>query len=348
MSEKMRAIAVTEIGKTEIIEVDRPHAGPYEVVIKVKATSLCTVDQRNFLGIVDFGKPFIGGHEVTGEVVEVGDYAGDFKVGDKVVYCGIYCGQCENCKTGNSTQCKNAFSGRKPFDAKATITGGGLAEYLRIPYIQLYHIEDHVKPEWAALVEPLSCCLHSVEKLKINLGDTVVVVGCGIMGMAQIMLCKLKGARVIVSEPQAERRQKALRNGADLAVDPMSEDPVEFVKKHTNGMGAMGVINTTPIAAVWEQAMGMLAPKGKLIAYSSQHPDKPIPISFGKLHSKEYEYIGTVNAGVEDFQRIVRLLNYNMLNVDELIHGTYKFEDCQKAYEDASKPNTYRCVIMQD
>ena len=71
MSEKMRAIAVTEIGKTEIIEVERPHAGPYEVVIKVKATSLCTVDQRNFLGIVDFGKPFIGGHEVTGEVVVV-------------------------------------------------------------------------------------------------------------------------------------------------------------------------------------------------------------------------------------------------------------------------------------
>ena len=128
----------------------------------------------------------------------------------------------------------------------------------------------------------------------------------------------------------------------------MAEDPVEFVKKHTRGRGAKGVINTTPISAVWEQAMAMLAPKGKLIAYSSQHPDNPVPISFGKLHSKEYEYIGTVNAGIEDFQRIVKLLNYNMINVDELIHGTYKFEDCQRAYEDAAKPNTYRCVIVQD
>ena len=348
MSEKMRAIAVTEVGKVEIIEVDKPTIGPYELLIKVKATSLCTVDQRNFLGIVDYGKPFVGGHEVFGVVEEVGDYSGDWKVGDRVVFDGIYCGACEACKTGNSTQCENMGKGRKAFDLQGTIIGGGCAEYVRIPYVNCFHIDEDVKPEWAALCEPLSCCLHGVEKLNIQLGDTVVIIGCGIMGMAQVMLCKLKGARVIVSEPQQERREKALRNGADLGVDPLAEDPVEFVKAHTRGRGATHVINTTPIASVWEQAMGMLAPKGRLIAYSSQHPDKPVPISFGKLHSKEYEYIGTVNAGIEDFARIVKLMNYGMLNVDELIHGTYKFEDCQKAFEDASQPSTYRCVIMQD
>lgn len=348
MSEKMRAIAVTEVGKAEIIEVDKPTIGQYELLVKVKATSLCTVEQRNFTGLINMGKPFIGGHEVFGIVEEVGPYCGDFKVGDHVVFCQIYCGQCPSCKTGNSTQCENMRNSRAPLDFNGPVVGGGLAEYVRIPYIQCYHIDDHVKPEWAALTEPMSCCLHSVEKLDIQLGDTIVVVGAGIMGMAQIMLAKMKGARVIVSEPQQERREKALRNGADLGVDPTAEDPIEFVKKHTGGRGAKGVINTTPIAAVWKQAMGMLAPKGKLLAYSSQHPDVPIEVSFGKLHSKEYEYIGTVNGGVEDFTRIVRLLNYDMINVDELIHGVYKFEDCQKAFEDAIKPNTYRCVIVQD
>ena len=348
MAEKMRALAVTDVGKVEIIEVDKPTIGPYELLVKVKATSLCTVEQRAFKGILKMPTPIIGGHEVYGEVVEVGDYSGDFKVGDKIVYCGIYCGQCQSCKTGDSTQCENMSHNRKAIDCEGTVIGGGCAEYIRIPYIQAYHIEDHVKPEHAALAEPLSCCLHGVEKIGIEIGDTVVVIGAGIMGMAQIMLCKLKGARVIVSEPQKERREKALRNGADLGVDPSVEDPVEFVKKHTNGRGAKGVINTTPITAVWEQAMGMLAPKGRLIAYSSQHPDQPVPISFGKLHSKEYEYIGTVNAGVEDMARVVKILNYNMINFDELIHGTYKFEDGQKVFEDASQPSTYRCVILQD
>ena len=348
MGEKMKAIAITEVGKTEIIELDKPVAGPYELVINVKATSLCTVDQRNFLGIVNYGKPMIGGHEVFGYVEEVGEACGDFKVGDAVVYDGIYCGQCDYCKTGNSTQCQGKNSQRPAFKFDGTIMGGGLAEYMRVPYIKCYHMPNDIKPEWAALSEPLSCCLHGIEKLNIHLGDTVVIIGCGIMGMAQTMLCKLKGARVIVSEPQKERREKALRNGADLGVDPMAEDPVEFVKKHTDGLGAAAVINTTPIAAVWEQAMGMLAPKGRLIAYSSQHPDQPVPISFGKLHSKEYEYIGTVNAGAEDFVRITRLIKYNMINCDELIHGVYKFEDHQKAFEDASQPSTYRCVIVQD
>ena len=348
MSEKMKAIAVTEIGKAEIIEVDKPTIGQYELLVNVKATSLCTVEQRNFTGVLDMPKPFIGGHELFGIVEEVGDYAGDFKVGDRVTFCQIYCGQCPECKTGNTTQCRNMRHSRKPFDAEGSAIGGGLAEYIRVPYFQAYHVDEHVKPEWAALVEPMSCCLHSVEKIGIELGDTVVVIGAGIMGMCQIMLSKLKGARVIVSEPDAARREKALRNGADLGVDPMAEDPVEFVMKHTEGRGAKGVINTTPISAVWQQAMGMLAPKGKLLAYSSQHPDVPVEVSFGKLHSKEFEYIGTVNAGAEDVQRIVRLLNYNMINVDELINGTYKFEDCQKAYEDACKPSTYRCVILQD
>lgn len=348
MSEMMRAIAVTDVGKVEIVELEKPKAEGYELLVKLKATSLCTVEQRSFLGIKKTGFPFIGGHEGYGEVVEVGNKVHNFRVGDKVVFDLVYCGQCDACKSGNSTQCRNLRYANPAFSFEGSVIGGALAEYMVVPYVNAYKVSPDIKPEYAALTEPVSCCLHSVNKCQLKMGDTVVIIGCGIMGICQIQLCKLRGARVIVSEPMAERRQKALANGADLVVDPLAEDPVEFVKKATDGYGAEAVINTTPITSVWQQAIDMLAPKGKLLAYSSQHPDVPVPISFGRLHSKEYELIGTVNPGVEDFVQATRLMRYGMLNMDELIDSTFAFEDCQAAFEKASKPNTYRVVIRQE
>lgn len=347
MSEKMRAIAVTAVDKVEIIECDKPTISAYELLVRIKATSLCTVEQRTFRGVKKFGFPFVGGHEGYGEVAAVGDRVENFKVGDKVVFNMLYCGQCDACKSGNSTQCENLRYLTPPLDIEGAVLGGALAEYVRVSYVCAHKVLGDVKPEYAALTEPVSCCLHSVNKAKIRMGDTAVVIGGGIMGMCQIQLCKLRGARVILSEPMAERREKSLAVGADLVVDPLAEDPVEFVKNAIDGRGAEVVINTTPITAVWQQAMDMLAPKGRLLAYSSQHPDVPVPISFGRLHSKEYELIGTVNPGAEDFVQAVRLIRYGMLNMDALIECTYDFEDAQEAFEKASQPNTYRVVIRQ-
>lgn len=350
--EKMKAAAVTDIKKVEIIEVDKPDILPHELLVKIHATSLCTVEQRNYLGIVDWGKPFIGGHEYCGEVVACGEYCGSFKVGDHVVGNGVYCGGCVNCHSGNSTQCldqSNPKVKRPAMDlTEGKPVGGACAQYIRIPAINAFKIDDSVSYIHGALVEPISCCLHGVNKLNIKFGDTVVIVGCGIMGIAQVQLCKLRGARVIVSELDEARRAKAIKNGASYAINPAECDPVEKVMELTKGLGATAVINTTPIAAVWEQAIGMLARKGKLLAYSSQHPDKPFGISFGQMHSKEFEFIGTVNAGVEDFVQAIRLVEYGIVDVDELITGIYKFEDAAQAFADAALPSTYRCVITQD
>ncbi len=347
MSEKMKAIAVTAVNKVDVIELNKPVIEAHELLVRVQATSLCTVDQRSFRGVFGERFPFVGGHETCATVVEAGAHS-HFNVGDRVVFNMLYCGQCTACKSGDSTQCENTKSLLQPFDMEEGFSiGGGLAQYLRVADVSAYKVPDGVKSEHAALTEPVSCCLHSVNKAKIRMGDTVVVIGGGIMGMCQIMLSKLRGARVILSEPMAERREKGLRCGADLVVDPSEVDPVEFIKGETDGRGAAVVINTTPIPSVWEQAIDMLAPKGRLLAYSSQHPDTPIPVSFGRLHSKEFEYIGTVNPGAEDFVQALRLMQFGMLKMDELIECYYDFEQGQEAFEKASEPNTYRVVIRQ-
>jgi len=347
MSEKMKAVAVTEVGKVSLVECSRPEVGEYDLLIRMRATSLCTVEQRSFLGIKKTGFPFIGGHEGCGEVVETGRKIHNFAVGDRVVFNLVYCGQCDACKSGNSTQCRNLRHASPTVEFDGSVIGGALAEYVVVPYVNAYKVPEGISPEHAALTEPVSCCLHSVNKARIRMGDTVVVIGAGMMGICQLQLCRLRGARVIVSEPMEERRRRALAAGAERAVDPMAEDPVEFVKKATDGYGAEVVINTTPVTAVWQQAIEMLAPKGRLLAYSSQHPDVPVPLLFGKIHSKEYEILGTVNPGVEDFVQALRLMRYGMLDLDGLTDSEYDFADCQAAFERASQPGVYRVIITQ-
>lgn len=347
MAKKMKAIAVTDIKKAEVIECSMPSPGPYELLLRIRATSLCTVEQRTFLGIKNPGFPFIGGHEAVGEVAAVGDKIHNFAVGDPVVFNLVYCGQCNSCKTGKTTQCQNLGYANPPFDFNGSIIGGALAQYMLIPYVNAYKISPEIRPEHAALTEPISCCLHSVNSAGIEMGDTVVIIGCGIMGTCHIQLCKLRGARVIVSEPMAQRREKALKNGADLVIDPISTDPVEYIRTVTGGLGADVVFNTTPITDVWHQAIEMLAPQGRLMAYSSQHPDVPVPLSFGRLHSKEYEIKGVVNPGAKEFVQVIKLMQYGMLNLDELIDSVYDFDDCQAAFERASQPEAFRVIIRQ-
>lgn len=348
MSEKMRTIVIDEPGKVSIREVDKPVAGPYEVLIKIQSCSLCTVEQRSFLGKKSFGYPFAGGHENSGVVVETGELVNGFKVGDKVVATFQYCGYCEFCRTGRGTQCQNLRKSRKRFNFEGTIVGGAFAQYLAVPQWQVLKLEDSADLDHTALVEPLACVIHSMEKTKIKFGDTVVVIGSGIMGYLHMKLARMSGARVIVSEVDDFRRDKAHKAGANYVVNPAKENAVEFVKQLTNGVGADVVINTIATPKVWDSAIEMLAPYGRLIGYSSQESNDPVGISFGQLHSKEYEFIGTVSPTAESNMRAAKLITYGLINMEEVIDSRYPFEQAELAIKRACEPNTYRVIIKFD
>ncbi len=344
----MKAIVVENVDKVAVKEYEKPTILPYEVLYEVKAVSLCTVEQRVFKGTKKFGFPFLGGHENSGVVVEVGEAVTDFKVGDKVVSTFGYCGHCEYCIQGIGTQCRNSRKNRKRVDFEGMIVGGGMSQFMAVPQWQLVKLDDDAVFTESCLTEPLACCVHSVEKGNIKFGETVVVIGCGIMGYFHMKLAKLRGARVIVSEVDDARREKALKAGADFAVNPMAEDAVEFVKSKTNGVGANAVFNTISNPRVWPDAIAMLAPYGKLIAYSSQDNNDPVGISFGEMHNKEYEFIGTVSPTLEANYRASKLIGYKIIDVKEVTDSVYGYEDCEKAFNRACEPNTYRVVIKFD
>ena len=216
---KMKAAAVMAVHDVQIIEVEKPVVEPYEVLIRAVATSLCTVEQRAYLGIRNFGFPFIGGHESAGIVEEVGAYVQGVEVGDHVAPTFNYCYECDFCKKGQGTQCQNVHGKKaKKRVPEGSVIGGSMADYIVVPATQVCKLDPKLPFEKGALTEPLACCVHSVEKARIDFADTVVIIGAGIMGILQTKLCKLRGARVVVSEVDEKRRQLALESGADLVV----------------------------------------------------------------------------------------------------------------------------------
>jgi L-iditol 2-dehydrogenase len=222
---------------------------------------------------------------------------------------------------------------------------GGLAEYINADLSQVYFLNNDLPVEKACFAEPLACVLNSIEKGKIEIGDDVVVIGGGIMGQLHVMCSKLQGARVIMSEPDEARRKLAAELGADVCIDPTACDAVETVKELTDGNGAAVVFNTTAVSAVAQQAIGMVAKMGRVIMYSSQHPDKPIEVSPNWLHNSEAVITGAVSPSLRSFRRSCDALYKGIIDPEKLVSGVFDIDDAQKAFETAIRPDTFRCII---
>lgn len=343
---KARALLITQEKELAFDELNVPEVGDYEVLFHTKAVSLCTVDRRTYLGTRKHKMPFLGGHECSGVIEKVGRGVLDVKPGDRVIFTGAYCMQCELDRTGRQTQCQNKQKMPKRVCLEeGMIQGGGLSEYLVIPAWQVIKFPEKTTFEEAAMTEPLACCIHSIRKARIQLGETVVIIGLGIMGYFHLKLAQMQGARVIVSETDESRKKIALENGAWKVIDPTKEDLAESIKSITNGYGADVVVNTIPTAGVWQSAIDTLAPFGRLIAYSSQDSKDKIGVDFGMIHSKEIQIIGTLNPNLHDNDTSIKMISYGLIDVKPVINAVYPFEQGIEAFHKALEPGTYRVVI---
>lgn len=343
--ETSRAIVITEKDHLELRELEKPKLKAYEVLFQTKTVSLCTIEQRTYKGTRAYQLPFLGGHECSGVVAEVGEGVVGVKVGDKVIFTSGYCNQCEFDRSGRGTQCENKQKMPKHAIFEGFVQGGGLSEYLAIPAWQIIKMPDDVNLNHAALTEPLACCVHSVSKARIKFADTVVIIGLGIMGFLHMKLALMRGARVVISETDETRKALALKNGAHLVFDPTKVDVLEEVRNITGGKGADVVFNTIANPSIWPTAIDLLAPYGRLIAYSSQDRKELIGVDFGYMHSKEIEFIGTLNPTIEDNEIATKLIGNNLIDMSDLIDSTYAYTQAQEAFDRACVPNTYRVLI---
>lgn len=336
-------VSVMTAEKTlEIRELELRQPGAGQVLVKVDSCAICTMEQRVYNGLMKY-YPFSGGHEMAGTVAKVGECVSGVKPGDHVAIRMLTsCGECYYCRNGHENLCVVSFKA----SVHEGLNGpGGLAEYMLVDAKSVYKVADDLDFGHASLAEPLACCVHSVNKAGIELGNDVVVIGVGIMGAFHIRLAKLRGARVIACEVDAGRLEIARKMGADFLVNSAETDPVEQVKKLTEGRGADVVFCTTALVDLAAQAIAMTGKVGRCVMYSSFHPKRPIELDVNNVHYTEMVITGSVNPTMQDFLTSTRLLSGGMVDPSLLISETVPLNKLGYAFERAVDPKTYRIIV---
>lgn len=342
----MKVVAITAERKTEIFDIEKPKPAAGQVLIRIHACALCTFEQRVFTQTTKKALPFVGGHEFAGLIEELGEGVNpeDYPIGAKVAVRVLQsCGTCYYCRHGQENLCTKAYA--KSSAAAGKLNPSGLGEYIAVNINQVYFLSDDTPYEQAVFVEPFACVLNSIERGHIELGDDVVVIGGGIMGILHVIAAKMSGARVILSEPDASRAEMARKFGADIILNPKEVDVVAKVKEITGGEGANVVFNTTAIAAIAAQAVSMTAMMGRCIFYSSIHPDEPIEVSPNSIHNSEVIITGSKSPSIKAFDTSARILSKGIVDLTPLLTESYEKEAADTAFERACSMDTYRVMV---
>ncbi|MDD4368454.1 MAG: zinc-dependent alcohol dehydrogenase family protein [Oscillospiraceae bacterium] len=231
----MLALVLTAPQTLELKQLPCPQPAPEEVLIKVAACGVCGTDLHLFNGeggAFASHYPLIMGHEFAGTISQVGQAVQQLQPGDRVcVDPNLYCGGCEPCRQGAVQFCEH-------MTGYGTTAPGGFAEYCCVNQRSVYKIPDQLSLDHAALAEPVACCLHGLDRSALKPGNSVLLTGFGPIGNILFQLARQAGAgKLAVIEPLAEKREQARRLGADLVVDPFTQDPAA-------ALAAFGPLNT--------------------------------------------------------------------------------------------------------
>lgn len=337
----MKSAFLTEPKHIEIREIEQPVPKAYEVLVKIAYCGICTLEQRLYDGQRKIFYPIVPGHEASAVVVFVGsEVMTDVKVGDHVVLDLVNrCHACPACLSGFSNLCENRYK-------KGQRVLGAFSEYMAVRPEQLQVVPDDLPLDQASFAEPLSCCIRSLRRIEVSLGDTVLVSGAGTMGLLHVKAALAIGARVIVSDIVHARLEDARRIGADAVVDASDTNTFTTeVKRLTRNRGVEACIVTTPSLTAAETAFSVLAVGGRLNIYTS-YSDKPVlPIDMNTIHRNEFVVTGTEGRSESDFYTAVRALANRKILVDDLISSVYPFEKIAEAVEAALAGKLYRVLV---
>lgn len=329
----MKALVWHDRQSVKIEDVpEPPDPGPGQVKIEVVWCGICGTDLHEYLGgplyiPVDAPHPTTGvqapvilGHEVSGNVISVGQDVSRVKVGDRVALCPIIgCLECRWCRSGQMHICPNiAFLG-------SSWSGGGFAQYLNVHDYMCYTLPDEVSYEVGALVEPFSATVRAVEQGQIAPGKRVAVVGAGPMGLMTLQAARIAGAdETIVLEIAARRQQLARDCGATHVVDPSREDALAAVRNLTGGDGADIVFECVGAPETGMLAGRLAAPSGRIVVVGVF--EEPTLLDYKDLVYGGKTLIGTMG-GYGFYEQAIRVMASGQFDGDALISGKISLDN---------------------
>jgi L-iditol 2-dehydrogenase len=327
----MKAL-VSQNHQSRVLEVHRPLLQEGDLLLQVKACGVCFSDVHK-IRFQQLEKPTILGHEVAGQVVQVGSNVRKFEVGDRVVVAHhVPCLRCHYCRRGNISMC--------PQFKKTNLDPGGFAEFVRVPATHVervaFPIPAGLTENEASFMEPLGCCVRAIKRAGIRRSDVVVLVGLGSIGLLLMQLIRHAGAECIGIDLDERRREFAKGLGLSAAFAGSEPGFQEYLAKATEGRGADGVLLTAGTPALIPTALTWLRDGGTCTIFASLHPDPHVRLDWNDLYYRELNIVSSYSASPADLSEALELLGKGTIRVSDLTGDTFpleQFDDALAAIE---------------
>ena len=345
----MQAVVYHGVNDVRMEEVPVPEIGPGEILVRVHTCGICGTDLKK-IATGSHSAPRIFGHETAGVVAKVGEGVRKFAVGERVVvFHHIPCGRCYYCRHKTFAQCatyKNVgcTAGFEP-------SGGGFAEYVRVmDWIVekgTVRIPEGTSFEQASFAEPVNTCIKGIETLRLEAGETVLVMGQGPIGLILATLAKRAGARVITSDLYPARLTIAHSFGLNLTIDASKSDAVQGVREMTEGRGADAVILAVGGTGLIRPAMDAARPGGRVLLFA-QTVRGEVTIDPAAVCVDEKALLGSYSASVELQEESVRFVMNREMDVERLISHRFPLASGVEALQLAAhpRPDSMKIVIQ--
>jgi threonine 3-dehydrogenase len=331
----------------ELAEVPVPKPGPGEILIEVAAASVCGTDVHIYewdpWAAARIRTPMTFGHEVAGTVAAAGPEVHHIAPGAFVSAEGhVFCGFCPQCRRGRQHTCERLRILGVDFD-------GGFAQYVVLPERNAWEVDKRIAPEVASIHDPFGNAVHTcfIEGGAEDIvGSTVVVLGCGPIGLFAVGICRSAGARQVVAvEPNEFRQDLAKRMGADVVVDPSQRDSVEAVMEATDGHGAEVVLEMSGVPRVIDQGTRMLAGGGRMALLGL--PTEPVSLELtDNVIFKEARIFGVTGREIfRTWETTSTLLATGMVDPSPVITHRFALSDYEQAFEAMASGRTGKVIL---
>ena len=333
--------------KMIIKEIEVPEVGEKEVLVQLEYVGICGSDVHYFhhgnCGAykVNLEEDYMLGHECAGTVVEVGANVKDLKVGDKVALePGITCGQCEFCKAGKYNLCPDVvFLATPPVQ-------GCYEEYIAFPENMCFKLPDNMTTKEGCLIEPLSVGFHAANQGDVQVGESVVILGAGCIGLVTLLACKAHGAgNIIVADIVDARLEKAKELGATHVINSKEVNALEEIARLTGGKGADKVFETAGSPITIAQT-AFAVKRGGTITLVGLSAQEEINYNFAQIMDKEAT-IKSVFRYRNIYPKAIEAVSAGAIDVNGIVTHEFDLEHIQEAFEEAinNKTDLVKAVI---
>ncbi len=325
-------------------EMPIPNIGDRDILIKVNVCGICGSDILEWYRIKK--APLVLGHELSGEVIQVGKDIKKFKPGDRVFSTHhVPCNECCYCLTGHETACKT-------FQTKNNFEPGGFSEYLKVSGKSVNTgtllIPDEVTFEEASFTEPLGTVVRGLRRIGLKPGDSMLVLGAGIAGTLMIKSGKVfRAGRIIATDINNIRLESAKKFGAENVFNA-SEDIPKVIKEVNNGRLADKVVICTGALTAVRQALKSVDKGGTVMFFAVPTPDETVDIDFNPYWRNDISFITSYGAALQDNQKALELISTGKINVKDMITHRLSLDEIGKGFELASRGEGLKILIKPD